>query len=168
MQINSDLPYLEPLLMWLRNDETLKNEFTDKSFFMPKLDLSKATKEALENDCPAPRALWIFPLDTDAIQPKEGCRVQGSHSFGIVIYVQCIRDSFELVKRGSEVKLGGQFMELTHVRNLVKESIRKFAIDNAKKMPKSFENVVWVRDRILYPDTDAFLGTSLEYKVNIF
>ena len=37
MQIDSDLPYLEPLLMWLRNDESLKPYFTDKSFLEQKI-----------------------------------------------------------------------------------------------------------------------------------
>ena len=163
----NDLPYLEPLLMWLRNDETLKEVFTDKSFFMPKLDLAKATTEALQKECPAPRALWIFPLDTDAISQKEGCRNQGSHSFGIIIYVQCIRQPFELIKKESKVILGGEFMELIHIRALVKDSLRRFAIKNSKDINKKFEKVVWTRDRNLYPESDAFLGTSIEYKVNI-
>jgi len=168
MQIDSDLPYLEPLLMWLRNDESLKPYFTDKSFFMPKLDLQKAADEALKGDCPSPTALWIFPMDTDAASTTTECRSAGTHSFAIVLWVQCIRESFELVKRDGEVVLGGQFMELTTMRKAVKKSIAAFAKDNTSKFPnRFFEKVIWLRDRNLYPQEDSFLGTSIEYRVNI-
>ena len=169
MLLDTDLPYLEPLLMWLREDETLKKEFTDKSFFMPQIDLAKATSEAKAGgSCPAPRSIWIFPLDTDSIQKKENCLNQGLHNFAIIIYLQCIRDPFQLSKQDEEVRLTGQFMEMTYLRKLVKESVRKFSIKNSKNVPTKFEKIIWQRDRNLYPQDDPFLGTSIEYTVNIF
>lgn len=169
MLLDTDLPYLEPLLMWLRDDPKLKDVFTDKSFFMPKLDLEAAAKEAEANGCPSPRSLWIFPLNTSAVTNKPGCNNIGSHEFGIIIWVQCIRDSFELVKTEDKtIKLGGQFMELTALRKLVKNSVKEFSQKNEQNIVnRKFEKLVWSRDRILYPSSDSFLGVSIEFRVNI-
>ena len=56
MLLDTDLPYLEPLLFWLRKDEKLKLLFSQDSFFMPHSNLITATEEAMKKDCPAPRA----------------------------------------------------------------------------------------------------------------
>lgn len=166
----TDIPYLEPLLMWLRKDETLKSEFTDKSFFMPHSDLISATEDAMRADCPAPRALWILPQDTLAQGQRDTCLTPGVHTFYIEVIVQCIRDSFQLVKRDDDVKLEGQFMELAALRKKVKASVRNFAINNAKPgPPKLFTDIFWVKDSMLYPSGEnRFLATAIEFQIKIF
>lgn len=165
----NDIPYLEPLLMWLRNDEILKDHFTEKSFFMPHKDLLASTSEAIEKDCPAPRALWIIPGESISLNQKPGCRSISTHTFNISIFVQCIRSSFELVKRNDEVRLGGQYMELAHLRMLVKDSVHRFMIDHEKKSGRRlFSDLVWIKDQSLFPDEDAFLVTALEFQIKIY
>lgn len=169
MLLDTDIPYLEPLLFWLRKDSSLKAEFTDHSFFMPHNDLISATEEAMKKDCPAPRALWILPQDSLAGSLKEGCKVPSTHTFYIEIIVQCIRDQFQLVKRNDEVKLQGQFMELCALRKLVKQSVREFAKNSAKPgMPTLFRDLYWVKDSMLYPSGENnFLATALEFQITI-
>src|SRR5690606_23720627 len=104
----------------------LKKEFTEKSFFMAKRDLLSAVDDLIAADCPAPRALWIIPGDTVASAQRTGCKSQGNHSFAISIFVQCIRDSFNLVRRDGDLSLEGQYMELAKLRRLVKNSVHKF------------------------------------------
>lgn len=172
MLLDTDLPYLEPLLFWLRNDPVLKNEFTDKSFFMPHSHLVSATEEAMQKDCPAPRALWILPQDTLAVSSQSNCPSQGRHSFYIEIIVQCIRDTFQLSKgQDGEVHLTGQFMELAALRKLVKKSVLEFNRDWEKKHPigRKFEKMAWVKDQMLYPTEESkFLATAIQFDVNIY
>lgn len=169
----TDLPYLEPLLFWLRDDPTLKNEFTQKSFFMPHMDLVDATREAMDKKCPAPRALWVLPGDTLAIQSRPGCKSQGNHTFYIQIIVQCIRGAFELTKVDDEVHLAGQAMSLFEIRRLVKASVLAFYKDyeaKGKKTGGTFSDLQWQRDQILYPQSDEgnnFLSTAIQYQVKI-
>lgn len=170
MLIKTDIPYLEPLLFWLRKDETLKEYFTEKSYFMPHNNLITATEEAMKADCPAPRAIWILPQDSIASSQRPGCKSPSVHTFYIEIIVQCIRDQFQLVKKNDEVKLEGQFMELATIRRYVKESVLKFS--NTQKTlvaTPSFDDIIWVKDQMLYPaDVNNFLATAIEYQVKIF
>lgn len=164
----SDVPYLEPLLFWLRNDQALKGYFTDKSFFMPKHTLIEATEEAIKSDCPAPRALWILPADTTAINPRPGCKPNGLHTFHIVVYVQCIRDAFQIVARGDEPRLDGQYMELSKIRKEVKRSVSDFEISNREHQVRRYLDIMWIKDQNLYPDENNFLTTAMEFQVKIF
>lgn len=167
----TDIPYLEPLLFWLRNDESLKQHFTEKSFFMPKKDLESAAEAAIKSDCPAPRALWIIPSNTNAFSRKVGCKSQGLHTFQILIFVQCIRDSFQLVKKNDgSVKLEGQFMELAQLRKLVKDSVHNFYIQHEQKTSgkKLFGDLMWTGDQYLFPDDDNFLSTAIEFEIKIY
>lgn len=164
----TDVPYLEPLLFWLRKDQALKKYFTDKSFFMPKHTLVQATEEALKKDCPAPRALWILPSDTSSVTTRPGCKSVGLHTFHIVVYVQCIRDAFELVERDGLPELSGQYMELSKIRKEVKRSIVDFENNNREAVSTKFADMVWVRDQNLYPDENNFLSTAIEFQVKIF
>jgi len=163
-----DLPYLEPLLFHLRNDESLKAFFTDRSFFMPKHTLVEATEEATKSDCPAPRALWILPGDSEAAAQKPGCASPMLHSFYIVVFVQCMRDTFELVKRQGGLELAGQYMELSKIRKAVKKSVNQFESKNragAGFLP--YREITWQRDQNLYPEEDNFLTTAMHYNVLI-
>ena len=165
----TDIPYLEPLLFWLRRDETLKRYFSDKSFFMPHNNLISATEEAMNKDCPAPRALWILPQDTLAGNAPANCKRPGLHTFYIQVIVQCIRDQFQIINKDGELKLEGQYMELAQARYAVKESVRAFNKQNDSNISRKFEGVNWVKDMNLYPDNEnAFLATALEYEVKIF
>lgn len=167
--LTTDLPYLEPLWKWLRDDEILKKYFTEKSFFMPHADIISATQEAMKKDCPAPRALWILPQDTVAVGQREGCKSPGIHTFHITLILQCIRNTFEVVKRENEIALEGQFMELSEIRKHVKESVSNFAKDYKKKGGTAFANVSWSKDQMLYPNEETnFLATALEFQVTIF
>lgn len=165
MQID-DLPYLEPLLFHLQNDNNLKEFFTEKSFFMPKHMLQEATDEAMKKDCPAPRALWIIPSDSEAISPRAGCLGGVKHTFFIVVFVQCIRDTFEIVKRSGEVKLSGQYMELSKIRRAVKKSVNDFERKNIGTFVR-YSDITWQRDQNIYPEEDNFLTTAMHYTVNI-
>lgn len=165
----TDLPYLEPLLLHLRKDESLKQHFTDKSFFMPHSDLLSAAEESMKKDCPAPRALWILPQDTIAQGRKPNCKVPGIHTFFITIFVQCIRDEFQLVNRNGVVKLEGQFMSLVELRKLVKESVLRFGREQSMSLVgKKFDNISWSKDQMIYPDEGNFLATAIEFEVTIF
>ena len=164
----TDVPYLEPLLFWLREDQALKKYFTEKSFFMPKHTLVQATEEALKGDCPAPRALWILPADTVATQQRPGCKSPGIHTFHIVVYVQCIRDAFEIVARDGKPALSGQYMELSKIRKEVKRAVNDFEQHNRESLSTKYSDIVWIKDQNLYPDENNFLTTAMEYQVKIF
>lgn len=161
----TDLPYLEPLLFHLRADETLKKFFSERSFFMPKNTLIQATKEAMEKDCPSPRALWIIPEGTTALSSKSGCPTIGSHSFSIVIFIHCIREAFELLKRDNKVVLGGEFMELSKIRRAVKKSVNQFENINKQNFDLNYKDIAWQGDTPLFPDEDGFIVSSTEYSV---
>lgn len=165
----NDIPYLEPLLFYLQKDETLKSYFTDKSFFMPKHTLVEATEEAMKKDCPAPRALWILPENTNAITPKSGCMVTGNHTFNIIVFVQCLRDTFQLSKgNDGKIKLTGQYMELAEIRMAVKKVMNNFAKETQRKfMETRYSDIAWLRDINLYADENNFLTTALQYSVKI-
>lgn len=167
MVVANDLPYLEPLLFHLRKDPVLQSYFTEKSFFMPKHVLAEATEEAMKKDCPAPRALWILPLNSDAVSPKAGCREIANHTFNIVVFIQCIRDTFQLVQREGQVRLDGQYMELSRIRKAIKKSVRDFENLNKSNLTNSFSEITWVRDQNLYPDENNFLVTAMQYSVKI-
>lgn len=165
--LNVDLPYLEPLLFFLREDESLKSFFTKKSFFMPKSDLIEAIDKAINSDCPAPRSLWILPQDTSAtISNPRNCMSPGLHTFLIQIIVQCIRDPFTIKKNEDDsLYLDGQFMVLSEIRKAVKKSVVKFS----KEKHEGFSDLHWRSERMLYPeDGQNFLITSLEYQVKIY
>lgn len=170
--MDTDLPYLEPLLFWLRADDNLKQVFTEKSFFMPHDDLLSAVQEAIKKDCPTPRALWILPSNTVPLTQSQRCNSPGVHSFYIQIIVQCIRDKFQIVNKGGSLALTGQFMELTKIRNTVKDSVKRFAIDVEKNNIRTFSNLLWAGDTMLYPGSeggmDPFLITNVEYRVNLY
>lgn len=164
-----DIPYLEPLWIHLREDEVLKQHFTDRSYFMPHSHLIAATEEAMKKDCPAPRALWILPGDSLASTARApaGCKVPSTHTFYIQIIVQCIRDAFQVVRKGDSIGLDGQFMELSFLRSKVKESVLRFSAKQDKSL--GFENIIWRKDSILYPsDESSFLATASEFNVTIF
>lgn len=170
--LDNDLPYLEPLLFWLQDDENLKQYFTEQSFFMPHAHLADAAMEAMKKDCPVPRVLWILPGDTNAqTTTRPDCKSPGIHVFKIMIIVQCIRDSFVIKKSDDKVYLSGQYMLLSGLRKLVKNSVLEFYKDHSKNnlANKSFADLVWVRDQNLYPpDDEGFLITSLDYQVKLF
>ena len=164
----TDIPYLEPLLFHLRNDESLKGHFTEKSFFMPHHDLVDAIMETGSADCVLPKSLWILPQDTEAIQKRVGCKSTGLHSFSIAIAVKCIRNPFILVKKDDGVHLVGQFMELTEIRKLVKDSVHRFANEN--QMNQKFSDIIWIGDRVLYPsgEDQVLIATSINFEIKIF
>lgn len=164
-----DVPYLEPLLFHLRNDEVLKKTFTEHSFFMPHSNIITATEEAIRKNCPSPRALWILPQDTIAANQSRTCKPIGIHTFHIEIITHCIRDQFQISKNDNGLYLSGEYMELSKIRKQVKESVFYFAQESNNQMIKrSFENIVWVKDQMLYPNQDTkWLASALEYKVTI-
>lgn len=165
-----DIPYLDPLLMHLRNDETLKNEFTDKSFFMPHHDLVSAIIDAKNPDCVLPKALWILPGNSTAATQKVGCMSPANHTFTIAIAVKCIRDPFILKKTDNKVSLSGQFMELMQLRKLVKSSVNRFAQKSSENHLARYNDISWAGDQILYPndEKDVLLATSSEFRVLIY
>lgn len=170
--MNTDLPYLEPLLFWLQDDPVLKSEFTQSSFFMPHTDLITATEEAMKKDCPAPRALWILPQDTLSGPSKPNCKSYGVHTFYIEVIVQCIRDPFVIRKNDAGFFLDGQAMELAKIRKMVKESVFRFVHEYKKKTNPAlykFDDFNWIKDQMLYPGEGMkFLATAMEFTVKIF
>lgn len=170
MLLNTDVPYLEPLLFHLRDDDSLKTYFTDKSFFMPHNHLVEATEEAMQKNCPAPRALWILPDDTIATNTQANCISPGRHTFRIELITQCIRNSFYLSKKDDGVILSGQYMELATIRKAVKKSVYEFNKQfQSKTQAPKFKDIVWIKDYMLYPDDNSkFLATVLEFNVTIF
>lgn len=163
-----DIPYLEPLLMHLRDDESLKAHFTEASFFMPHHDLVNAIMDSKNSDCALPKSLWILPQDTRPLSSRPGCKGTGSHRFSIALAVKCIRSPFILVKREDQLKLDGQFMELSRMRSLVKHSVLRFSKTNV--MNPRFTDIIWAGDRVLYPNTEdqILLATSIDYDITIF
>lgn len=168
----TDLPYLEPLLFWLRQDPELKTIFTEKSYFMPHDDMINAVMEAIKKDCPAPRVIWILPQQTIATATNPNCKSPGRHTFYIQIFVQCIRDKFQISKKDNKIQLTGQFMELTKIRNEVKRSVNDFSKSQNNLPIKKFDNIRWVGDSMLYPESEgghqSFLITNLEYEVTLY
>lgn len=165
--LDTDLPYLDPLLFHLRSDETLKKYFTDKSFFMPKTDMINAVDEAIQQSCPMPRALWILPQDTVSVNSRAGCVSQGNHTFFIQLITKCIKHEFQISKKDDELYLSGDFMELAQIRKAVKKSMVSFS-RKALENTYQYKNLVWVKDQMLYPDqADGFFVVTLEYSVII-
>lgn len=170
MLLDTDLPYLEPLLFWLQDDESLKQHFTRDSFFMPHDSFLSAIDEAMQKNCPAPRALWILPQDSFPTSKNVGCKSNALHRFSIMIMVQCIRDSFQISNVAGKPKLTGQFMELTQLRKIVKNSVHRFSLHHEKTVivNKKFSEISWNADKMLYPQEHKFLATNIEFEVKIY
>lgn len=173
MLLDTDLPYLEPLLFHLQKDENLKLYFTQKSYFMPKDNLVSATKEMIGKDCPAPRALWILPQDNVAINPNGNCLSNYNHTFYILILINCIRDKFQIIDKDGVAHLSGEYMEMTQVRKAIKKSINEFNKETSKIVTgKQFEKIAWVKDQSLYDNDEElkqnFLINNSEFTVKIF
>lgn len=171
MLLDTDLPYLEPLLFHLKKDPVLQRYFTEKSYFMPKNSLVSAVNEVIKSDCPAPRAIWILPQDSIAASESYNCIPKMVHTFYISIIVNCIRDQFQIVKgEDQKAHLSGEFMELSQIRKAVKKSVYAFAKKYNEENPTSiaFEKITWKKDQNLYPnddDVEKFLITALEFSV---
>ena len=170
---DTDVPYLEPLLLHLRSDVSLEKFFSKKDFFaLPKADLSDL-EEAMKLDCPAPRSVWIFPGNSQSqiATRTPNCAPKMLHSFNVVITYQCIRNSFEFkVDEDNKVYLAGQFMELSAARKAVKRSITNF--NKTLKIVSSssgFDFISWVSDEMLYPEeATQFLISNSVYQTIIF
>lgn len=171
MSRNVDIPYLEPLLLHLRNDSNLEKFFTKKDFFtMPKADLSDL-EGAIKKDCPAPRSVWIFPGMSQAANPvrNPNCLPKAMHNFNIVLVFQCIRDTFTFVKSDGLVHLDGTFMEMSEARKALKKSVGDFnkAI-NQYQVSQGFDYINWISDEMLYPeDGNTFLISSSVFQTMI-
>ena len=173
MLLDTDLPYLEPLLFHLKKDPVLQKYFTEKSYFMPKNSLVSAVKESTGKDCPSPRAIWILPQDNVAASENANCVPKMVHTFYISIIVNCIRDQFQISKGEDNIPhLGGEYLELTEIRKYVKKSVYAFAKKWAEDhiTGAKFEKLTWRKDQIMYPgedDGEKFLITALEFTVII-
>lgn len=153
----TDLPYLNPLLVHLRSDKSLEKFFSKKDFFaMPKADLNDLT-DAIKKDCPSPRSLWIFPGTSSNVstQRVKDCSAKALHIFHIVIIFQCIRETFEFKKDKDTtmVYLDGQFMELSEARRAVKKSITEF--NKKLGFAEAFDFISWSGDEMLFPDGES-------------
>lgn len=173
MQLETDLPYLEPLLFHIRDDVGLKKHFTEKSFFMPTDSLVAAFNDVAAKKCPSPRTIWIMPQD-GIVQTQNNFDCDGPvvHTFNILIIVHCIRDEFRLSfdDETKKTHLVGEYMELAHIRKLVRKSVRDFnRKNNASPANKKFEKLRLIKYSSLYPDKkNPFIVQNLEYNVNIF
>lgn len=171
---NVDVPYLEPLLFHLMKDESLEKYFTKEDFFtMPKSDLGDL-EEALKNDCPSPRSVWVFPgvSNTATQQRSPNCLPKSLHTFNILIVFQCIRDTFTFSKdNDGKVYLDGQFMELSEARKALKISINDFNKTINTPMPNGygFDFLTWLSDEMLYPEQSggSFLISSSTFQTMI-
>lgn len=174
MLLDTDIPYLEPLLFHLQDDPVLKNFFTQFSFFMPKDGIAAAVAELKGSDCPAPRSIWILPQDGVAINGKnsvtQNCIPAVRHSFNILLFVSCIRDPFQVTFRDGKAFLNGTYMEMSAIRKAVMKSVAEFnKKNNAEISGRSFENVMFEKYQSLYPqEGDPFLVNNLDYSVTIF
>lgn len=172
-KLDTDVPYLEPLLIHLRNDVELEKYFSKKDFYaLPKADLGDL-EDAIKNDCPAPRSVWIFPGNNQnqIATRTPNCGPKMLHNFNIVITYQCIRKSFEFkVDADNKLYLDGQFMELSAARKAVKKSITRFNKTlNIVSDNMGFDYVSWVSDEMLYPDdATQFLISNSVYQTIIF
>lgn len=171
--MNVDLPYLEPLMFHLRNDEDLEKFFSKKDFFaMPKTDLADL-EGAIKKDCPAPRSVWIFPGSSQAASATRSanCFPKALHTLNIVIVFQCIRDTFTFIKdKDGDVRLSGTFMELSEARKALKVSINKFnkKISDPIVMSVGFDFINWTNDDMLYPEEgDKMLVSSSVFQTMI-
>jgi hypothetical protein len=154
----TDLPYLNPLLVYLRSNQNLEKYFSKKDFFaMPKADLNELT-DALKKDCPSPRSLWIFPGTSTNAAPQQriqDCTPKAIHNFNIVIIFQCIRDTFEFKKDKdtTQIYLDGQFMELAEARRAVKKAITEF--NSTLTYNQAFDFISWNSDEMLFPNEES-------------
>lgn len=170
MLLDTDIPYLEPLLFHLQDDPVLKNFFTQFSFFMPKDGIAAAVAELKGSDCPAPRSIWILPQDGVAINGKNSvkqvCVPSVRHTFNILLFVSCIRDPFQVSFKDGKAILDGTYMEMSAIRKAVMKSVAGF---NKKHDGLKFENVMFEKYQSLYPqEGDPFLVNNLDYSVTIF
>lgn len=167
MLLDTDIPYLEPLLFHLKADEKLKKYFTDKSFFMPKHDMIDSIEEAISSSCPLPRALWILPQDTISVASRAGCVAPGRHTFFIQIVTKCIKHEFLISKTDDGLKLTGDYMDLAKIRKAVKDSMVSFSKKTIGQVT-AYKDITWVKDQMLYPDqAEGFFVVNLEYSVII-
>jgi len=167
----TDIPYLQPLTLWLQDDETLKEYFTVQSFFMPHNNLVEAIADAEKNkDCFLPNALWILPGDTTTLQRRAACRSQGNHSFKIAIMTHCMGGPFFFRKLDDgSFELAGQFMELARMRKLVKDSVHRFAAKVQTQMGLGYIDLVWVADQNIYPNeqNSNLIATSISFEIKL-
>lgn len=162
----NDLPYFEPLLIHLKTDELLEPYFSGTDFFaQPKLreDIETLIKE----DCPIPRALYIYPAESRPKQDSpKGCFAPMTHNFHVFIFVQCL-DNYYFVKNEDEsLSLKGQVILLSEMRNAVKKSIGNFAKQIESEL-LNYNYIKWLGDSAI--DKEAgFLVSETVFSIDIY
>lgn len=162
----NDLPYFEPLLLHLKKDEILDPYFSSTDFFaQPKV--REDIEELIKEDCPIPRALYVYPGET---RPKndapKGCFPTQSHQFHVFVFVQCL-DNYIFVKNNDDtLSLKGQVMLLSEMRCAVKKSIQKFSRQVESDL-LNYSYIRWVGDSAIDRE-NGFLVSESVFNIDIF
>lgn len=165
--IVTDLPYLEPLVLFLKNDADLKSHFNESDFFAePKIDPEEIEKHVKKNGR-FPKYFWIFPGDTIAKQSTRAhCQSSGIHTFYATIIKPCLGNQYSFVKdSSSELRLSGEVIEVTEIRNSVKKTISKFY--NSLPTQGRFGFIYWKKDEMIDLEDGLLIATSV-YELEIY
>ena len=163
----SEFKYLEDLLLHLRQDPNLEECFSDADYFAkPKVNFNEIEKE-MKADCPVPRSLWVFPGNIKSLNTREtDCKGPGVHEFYIVIMVQCIRDHFQFEFDGTDIKLSGQYMELSDLRCKVRQSVLDFN-QTLEGRNGVYDFLIWKESPAIDPNNEKYLMAALKYETKI-
>lgn len=174
--MSTDLPYFEPLVLFLKKSPELRAHFSDRSFFLdPNIDPTDIDK-AIGTDAPRRNIIWVFPGDTVArINPGEKkleCSYHGTHTFFITILNVCDRDKFTLIKKDTGLELSGPVVDMMKIRNSVKEEVRRFARQsNSSVKPIRYFDLRWKRDSMIeYTENEkkcGFINATMEFDIDL-
>ena len=162
----NDLPYFEPLLLHLKRDSELDPYFSSTDFFA-KPKVREDIEELIKEDCPIPRALYIYPGETrPKTEAPKGCFSPGTHNFHVFIFVQCL-DNYIFVKNPDDsFSLKGQVILLSEMRQAVKNSIKNFARQTEKDL-LNYNYIRWSGDSAIDRE-NGFLVAESVYTLDLF
>jgi hypothetical protein len=165
----TDLPYLEPLVIYLKKDPSLRSFFNESDFFAePKID-PEELEDQIKKNGKLSKYFWIFPGETIAKEqnPRFECASIGIHTFFATIIKPCTREQYFFIKDAQDgsLKLSGEVIELTEIRKAVKDSISKaYKIINPNQSKYGF--IYWKKDEMINLEDGLLIATSI-YEVQI-
>lgn len=155
--MTTDLPYLEELVIHLKNDEGVKKAFPGigsvKVFVNP-----DEIKELKKSDCPYKEAIWIFPGQIRRKASSNRLCPVAVHTFGLVILKKVNGKHFEWSQGGEgELNLDGDYIDLAKSRRVVKDAMKCFSPDSLIELDWQSTNAAKM--------IDCWLASTIEYRV---
>lgn len=161
-------PYLEPLLLYLKNNEVLREHFTEKDFFRAIGDIDKSFDELYKSNCLDIKSLWVAPFNGSAIDPgSEACSSMRRSNFQILINIPCGIGAFAWEKKqDGSAGLIGAFMDLSHLMMDVVDQVLLFQF----KVPgTAYSDLNFSGEKVISPTKDRnFFTAILDFNITVY